>query len=737
MEINYRKLVFFLGIVFSLHFAIAQPPCGTNAIAADFCADAVPICNLNGYCGNTSATYTNYVSSTNHTNETNTPLGAIFCASIQNNSWIKFIADSTVAVFSIWTSNCSDNHGIQMQIYSTTDCYNFVAVSNCWNPMSPTSGQITAVGLVPGQTYYFMIDGTNGDNCDYVIAANTGVNVSPAVSTDQTICHGDTTTLSAVGGVTYAWTSSPVDSSLLGQSTSSSISVSPEVTTTYTVTVNVLGDNSFCDDSTSVLTSIVYVNPLPVVSILSTNEHCNLSDGIATALVEGDSTSYNYSWNTVPLQYSRTVTGLVANTYIVTVTDSNGCSSSDSTVISNLPYLTPEISGLLYLCDGSNTVLTVESNYSSYLWSDNSISDSITVNSAGIYWVSVTDVYGCSGTDSVVVSSVSSPDPSILGQSFVCPSGSVQLDAGENFTSYLWSTGDTERIISATDGGIYYVSVTDIYGCEGDTNFYLFYNDGPIVVINTENENCEKGNGMAFAEVSGGSNQYLYLWSTGATTPGISGLSQGNYTVTVSDSLCIVNQDFVIENIPGPTASFYFLPEILTYFDQPVSATFYSTSTGSIVDWQWDFGDGSFSISGGSEIEHFFNSVGNYSVSLIVTDENNCIDTVINIVTVRDIFTFYIPNSFSPDGDGINDLFTPYGNNVDPENFEMLIFDRWGALFFETRKWQNDCSDGWNGTKMNQGTCNDVIPGVYVYKISIREIFGKKHIYTGHVVVVK
>jgi len=154
MKINYLKLLFFfLVIILPLNFAIAQPPCGTNAIAADFCADAVPICNLNGYCGNTSTTYTNYVSSTNHTNETNTPLGSIFCASIQNNSWIKFIADSTVAIFSIWTSNCSDNNGIQMQIYSTTDCYNFIAVSNCWNPMSPTSGQITATGLVPGQTY--------------------------------------------------------------------------------------------------------------------------------------------------------------------------------------------------------------------------------------------------------------------------------------------------------------------------------------------------------------------------------------------------------------------------------------------------------------------------------------------------------------------------------------------------------------------------------------------------------
>lgn len=187
-------------------------------MAADFCSNATPICNLNGYCGNTSGTYTNWVSNTNHTNETFTPLGNVFCATIQNNSWLKFIADSTIAVFNVWVSNCTGNEGIQMQIYSTTDCYNFTPVSNCWNPGSPTNGQILASGLIPGNVYYFMIDGRQGDICDYVISAHIGVGSTPVVTANQRICKGDSAVVSASGGTTYVWTSVPYDAGLNSQS---------------------------------------------------------------------------------------------------------------------------------------------------------------------------------------------------------------------------------------------------------------------------------------------------------------------------------------------------------------------------------------------------------------------------------------------------------------------------------------------------------------------------------------
>jgi hypothetical protein len=276
MKIN---VPFILFIVLYSSTISGQPACESNPVASDFCSNATPICNLNGYCGNTSPSYTAYVSSSDHTSENNTPLSNVFCASIQNNSWLKFIADSTTAVFDVWVRNCANNNGIQMQIYHTTDCYHFVSVSNCWNPRLPTNGQIVASGLVPGETYYFMIDGTNGDICDYVIAANTGVSASPVISADQSVCSGNGVTISASNGNSYLWSSSPFDATLVNQAMSATIHVHPEITTVYTVTVTKTSENLFCPVYNNVLSTTVVVHPVPGVTTSTTDEHCFHHDG--------------------------------------------------------------------------------------------------------------------------------------------------------------------------------------------------------------------------------------------------------------------------------------------------------------------------------------------------------------------------------------------------------------------------------------------------------------------------
>ena len=84
----------FLFLFLSAKLIAQPPPCATNPVAGDYCNTATAICNLNGYCGNTSAAYTATVSATNNADENNTPLGNVFCAGIQNNSWLKFMASS-------------------------------------------------------------------------------------------------------------------------------------------------------------------------------------------------------------------------------------------------------------------------------------------------------------------------------------------------------------------------------------------------------------------------------------------------------------------------------------------------------------------------------------------------------------------------------------------------------------------------------------------------------------------
>ncbi len=231
------------------------PSCAENDTASDVCESATPLCNLDGYCGNTSDAYT-----ADHT-ELNTDNGGPFCGTIDNNSWLTFIADSTVALIDVWTENCTGIppynriHGIQIQIYDS-DCNTFVPVSNCWSPNKEANGRIKAEGLTPGHAYKIMIDGWGGDNCQYYFAIpqDAGVIVASA-GEDQTMCEGDVVALTASGGSSVSWTSNPFDPSLIGQENNMTIYVSPSQTTTYTATVS--GGNSFCSGATADVTVFV------------------------------------------------------------------------------------------------------------------------------------------------------------------------------------------------------------------------------------------------------------------------------------------------------------------------------------------------------------------------------------------------------------------------------------------------------------------------------------------------
>ena len=236
------------------------PAYSPSDTASDNCDTYTPICNLNGYYGNTSSSYTD-----DHT-ELNIDSLGIFCGTIENNSWLSFIADSTTAVLDVWVSNCTGIpplgkiHGIQIQIYETDCSYgNFTPKSNCWSPNKEADGEITATGLTPGNPYVIMIDGWGADHCDYVFSASMGVNAANA-GPDKTICEGNTASLTASGGVTYSWSALPADPSLSGQESEQTINVSPVQTTTYSATVT--GINIYC--LSAIDDAVITVNPIPL-----------------------------------------------------------------------------------------------------------------------------------------------------------------------------------------------------------------------------------------------------------------------------------------------------------------------------------------------------------------------------------------------------------------------------------------------------------------------------------------
>jgi len=144
--------------------------------------------------------------------------------------------------------------------------------------------------------------------------------------------------------------------------------------------------------------------------------------------------------------------------------------------------------------------------------------------------------------------------------------------------------------------------------------------------------------------------------------------------------------------------------------------------------WLWDFGTGVYSTD--QNPEYTYSDEGEFTVWQYVENQWGCRDSTYKTITVKPSVTFYIPNAFSPNGDGINDFFHPFGNNTDTDNYQMIIYDRWGKQIFRT----DNINTPWDGTSPDSG--GKIVPtGVYVYKISVT-LGGLEKVFEGIVTLI-
>ncbi|MDP1746372.1 MAG: gliding motility-associated C-terminal domain-containing protein, partial [Bacteroidota bacterium] len=209
-----------------------------------------------------------------------------------------------------------------------------------------------------------------------------------------------------------------------------------------------------------------------------------------------------------------------------------------------------------------------------------------------------------------------------------------------------------------------------------------------------------------------------------------------NVTLTVtSDSGCVttLSKTNYITVYPNPNADFTVQPEVTTITDPIISIT--DLSTG-VYYWNWNFGDGSASITAGLDTstvfgpaDHTYQDTSTYTITLIASTQYNCIDTAYQTIIIEPDFMFYIPNAFTPNDDGINDFFSGKGTFVGI--YEMAIFDRWGNLIFNS----DDIAKPWDG-KANKGAT--IAQGdVYIYSIKITDFKKRKYTYKGIVTLVR
>lgn len=222
------------------------------------------------------------------------------------------------------------------------------------------------------------------------------------------------------------------------------------------------------------------------------------------------------------------------------------------------------------------------------------------------------------------------------------------------------------------------------------------------------------GDGFTSVAAGGAAHQYNY--------PGVFDIS---LTVTsnhgCTSTLAVPD---MIQVFQVPIASFYYLPSDPSMTEPGV--WFIDQSLGA-SHWNWDFGDGQFSELISPLHDYLF--PGEFEVWLVVSNDFGCTDSAAANILMRADELIYFPNAMTPNGDGNNDLFMPFGYGWMPDDFEMRIYDRWGKLLYLT----SDINQPWDGRV--QGSEETVPTGVYVWRVTARDIEGKKNTFIGRVTV--
>ncbi|HTA26865.1 MAG TPA: PKD domain-containing protein, partial [Bacteroidia bacterium] len=517
----------------------------------------------------------------------------------------------------------------------------------------------------------------------------------------------------------------------------------------YSVTVT---DANGCSASASVtITQPI----LLTTSLTSTNVSCfGGNNGSATSTNTGGTTPYAYRWSNA--QLTANASNLSAGSYTLTVTDANGCTASAAATITEPTKLTVNASGPQSVCSGAPATLissaTGGTTPYTYSWSPaGGTSATTTTNpvSTTTYSITITDANGCTAITTVFVSVDAPLTLSVTGKNSVCPGGTISLTAagagGDGIYSYVWlpsnsttqtvsfsPTKDTTVTVKLTDGcGSSMVSVTipiivdplpkislssDIYtGCI------------PLCIQFRNMTTISSGRvfewGWSFGNGDSSNAPYpLYCYKdTGVHSVSLTATSDSG----CSSTLNVLN---LITVYPPPSASFVYSPNPVNIFNPQVQFTDQSTGKYPISEWYWTFGQGD-STSFQQNPEHTYTDTGTFCAHLMVIDIHGCIDSITNCLVVDPLFTFYIPDAFSPNGDGLNDVFMPKASYV--KAYEMYIYDRWGMQLFHS----SDINNGWDGTVRGGNTISQ--EDTYVYLINVTDSQGTQHSYTSKLNLVK
>jgi len=603
--------------------------------------------------------------------------------------------------------------------------------SYSWSPplgLNTTLGDSVIATPVSSTVYYVTGTGTGG--CKTKDSSVITVNITPTVSVippTPVICSGDSIELTASGANTYQW----LPNNGLQCNTCDSTKASPASATTYSVIgISLAG----CKDTSKLP---VNVNATPTITVTVSNGTTICSNKDTTVMIASGGTTYTWlpatglnktAGDTVDANPTTTVV------YTVSTSSAAGCPSKDSITIAVNPSPTVNAGAVAStICNGTSTVINA-SGATTYTWipaTGLSSSTGATVNASP----GTTQTYsvigmtnGCPDTATVPLTVVAPPvvTATVAGGDSLC-SGLSKTITASGGTTYIWRpNGQTTDsiVVSPTTSTTY--TVVGSNGTCTDSAIVSLGVYPPFTVSVTNDTLCSGRTANITATATGGSAPYTYAWSNGLgnspsanilVTPG-----SVTYTCNVSNAC---GQTFpatvVVDGATTPNAHFTATPDTIPG-GQFVG--FVNSNSGA-TSWIWTMGDDTPPANGDSSVVYQYNQPGTYWIKLIVSN-GYCTDTSIESIFVTQ--GIFIPNVFTPNGDGQNDVFHVTVGGM--KQYYIEIFNRWGERIFQADSPAID----WDGTSSGGIKESD---GDYYYLINCTDFENTTFKYHGYIQLIR
>ncbi|MFK7786834.1 MAG: choice-of-anchor L domain-containing protein, partial [Crocinitomicaceae bacterium] len=523
-----------------------------------------------------------------------------------------------ISAVNVLDEECNtDNGSIDIAVTGGTGSYGYQ-----WSN-GPISQDISA--LTSGT---YTIDVVDGNGCtaneSYTIVNDVSncsafcfIEIEANAVTDE-LCGSangsiDINVLNAVAPVSYSWSNGATTEDITGVSAG-----------TYTI---VATDANNCSE---VMTFTVSNNAgtLEISNASVGVENCGNLNGTIDITVIGGAMPYTYAWSNGAT--TEDLSGLGAGTYDVTITDGNGCQTSESyIVVNNAGSLAATATVLPEICSAANgsidQTVTGGNGLLTYSWNTGQTTEDLSVLTAGTYTCTITDQTGCYIIQTYTVNQTTG-DISLVGANIVnevCGNGqgAVNITVTGTTLSFLWSNGATTEDLTGVPAGNYSCVITNAAGCTFTTQLFSVINASGTLNVTTQlvtDEICGNGNGAINMNIVGGTAPFIILWSNGATSEDIVGLSAGTYSITVTDANgCTESQSVTVNSNSGTLAIQNAIITDEVCGDQAGAIDVITIGGAGSLTYSWSSGQSTEDLSG--------LAAGSYTIT--ITDQNGCTAT--------------------------------------------------------------------------------------------------------------